>query len=583
VGGDLDLRSLSGVVMRRGNIAFVVIFAGFTFLHWYRMASISPTWDEGTDIGITQCLAKTHDPFACLDDISQTRLPYFIHASVLMLTPSINAQYVISFVASALTLLMLYLFARREFGLGVATLTAALYVTSPQLLASGRMLMTHSNMLFTFFTTASFIAFYNFVRGRLPGPPTRTDKSVCATPAGVCATPAGVSATTSAISPTSALSTTSPISATATAVSYTAAAVSAAAQKTTAERSGTDTLVCAVGMQPTGSRKPLILSAIAFGLATSCSILGVFNGIVIAVFYAMTPRFAWRDLLFIPIAIASFFATSIIYLNPTLLAKLIRACTLSDVYPFWNYLNLGSPHAPWYFSFVVFVIKIGPWWLLLAFACYATSLHRPRRLQTTFLASFGIALLINFALKGFVFRYDAPHHQVQFYPLVCLGLAAVILEHRMTKPLIAAIAICFAIQLYDVIRFFPNYLFYGAQYGDRFIGEFYGPAVMHAQDRGPVNAHIDALIARDPNVKILVADNNALDRTEANFVPFSKRDPAVRYEYAFVDRLFGTHVRFPERDAYNGYVGARYVDDYTYYFPTHKWMYRVVRLAKSPS
>jgi len=174
--------------MRLQNAAFVLIFAAFAFLHLHRIASISPTWDEGTDIAITQCLAKTHDPFACLDDISQTRLPYFIHASVLMLTPRIEAQYAVSFVASALTLLMLYAFARREFGLGVATLAAALYVTSPQILASGRMLMTHANILFTMFTTASFLAFYYFVRSRLPGPPTRTDKSVCATPAASSAT-----------------------------------------------------------------------------------------------------------------------------------------------------------------------------------------------------------------------------------------------------------------------------------------------------------------------------------------------------------------------------------------------------------
>jgi len=527
---------------RAANAAFVILFAAFAFLHLYRMASISPTWDEGTDIAITQCLARTHNPFACLDDISQTRLPYFIHALV---SPAIEAQYAISFIASALTLLMIYLFARREFGLGVATLTVALYVTSPQLLASGRMLMTHSNMLFAMFTTASFIAFYYFVRSRLPGPPTRTDKSVCATLDRVSATGTTISATT---------------------------------QKTTAERCGTDTLVCAFDIPSAGNRKPLILSAIAFGLATSCSILGVFNGIVIATFYAMTRRYAWRDLIFIPIAIATFFATSIIYLNPALLVQLIRACALPNPYPFWNYLGLGSPHAPWYFSLVVFVIKIGPWWLVLAAACYATSLHRPRRLQTTFLAAFGIALLINFALKGFVFHYDAPHHQVQFYPLVCLGLAAMILEHRMTKPLIAAIVLCSAIQLYDVIRFFPNYLFYGAQYGARFLGEFYGPAVMHGQDRGPINAYLDTLIARDPNVKILVADNNALERPEANFVPFTKRDPSVRYEYAFVDRLFATHVRFPERDAYNAYLAAHYVEDYTYYFPTRVWMYRVLKL-----
>jgi hypothetical protein len=590
--------------LRLANAAFVLLFAAFTVLHLHRISSISPTWDEGTDIAITRCLAATHDPFACLDDISQTRLPYFIHALVLMLTASINAQYVISVIASALTLLLLYGFARREFGAGVATMTAALYVTSPQLLASGRMLMTHANILFTMFTTASFVAFYYFVRERLPGPPTRTDKSVCATSAGVSATAGSISdaagsisATTGSISDTagSISATTGSIFVPAGAMSNTAgstsdihgsisatAGVPATASKTTAERCGTDTLVCAFDIQEAGNRKPrnlwLILSAVAFGLATSCSILGVFNGIVIAVFYAMTGRFAWRDLIFIPIAVATFFATSVIYLNPALMGKLIRACTLPSPYPFWNYLGLGSPHTPWYFSLVLFIIKIGPWWLLLAAACYAATL-RPRSLQTMFLGAFGIALLINFALKGFVFRYDAPHHQVQFYPLVCLALAAVILEHKMTRLLFAAIAICFALQLYDVIRFFPNYLFYGAQYGDRFIGEFYGPAVMHGQDRGPVNAYIDTLIARDPKVKILVADNNALERPEANFVPFTKRDPSVRYDYAFVDRLFATHVRFPERDAYNAYIAANYKEEYTYYFPGHVWMFRVKRLS----
>jgi 4-amino-4-deoxy-L-arabinose transferase-like glycosyltransferase len=495
---------------RLANIAFAALFAAFAFLHLYRMASISPTWDEGTDIATIHCLAQTHDPFACLDDISQTRLPYFIHALVLMLTSSINAQYAVSFVASALTLLLLYAFARREFGRGVATMAAALYITSPQLLASGRMLMTHANILFTLFTTAAFVAFYYAVAAGSRG--------------------------------------------------Y---AVSQSPHLETAQPRD----------RATGRAGGLAISAIAFGLATSCSILGVFNGIAIAIFYVMTRRFAWRDLMFIPIAIATFFATSIIYLKPSLLMALIRACMLGDVYPHWNYLGLGSPNAPWFFSLVIFVIKTGPWWLVLAAVCCR---RLPRTLQMTFLAAFGIGLAVNFALKGLVFRYDAPHHQVQFYPLVCLSIAAVVLNRR-SRWVIAAIALSFAIQIYDVVRFFPNYLFYGSQYGERFIGEFYGPAVMHAQDRGPVNAYIDALIARDPNVKILVADHNALERPETNFVPFTKRDPSVRYEYAFVDRLYATHFRFAERDAFNAYIAANYVDDYTYYFPPRVWMYRVLR------
>jgi hypothetical protein len=505
---------------RVANIVFAAIFAAFAFLHLYRMASISPTWDEGTDISIIHCLAATQDPFACPEDISQTRLPFYIHAAVLAITPRIEAQYIVSFVASALTLLLLYAFARRELGAAVATMAAALYVTSPQLLASGRMLLTHANMLFTLFTTVSFVAFYYVVARSGAFEVSRSEISKPRDPAATA----------------------------------------------------------------------LFVSAVAFGLATSCSIVGVFNGLFIAVFYAMTigreRRMLWRDLLFLPVAVATFFATSVIYLQPKLLVALIRACTLPKPYPFWNYLGLGSPHAPWYFPLVIFVIKIGPWWLALAAVCWFISRRpAPRTTQRAFLAAMAISLLINFALKGLVFRYDAPHHQVQFYPLVYLVIAAVLLGYefrrRVSAPLVAVITVCFAIQLYDVVRFFPNYLFYGSQYGDRFMGEFYGPAVMHAQDRGPVNAYIDRLLARDPNVKILVADDNALERPEPNFVLFTKRDPAVRYEYAFVDRLYAVHFHLPERDAYNAYLAANYVADYTYDFPPKVWMYRVMK--KSPS
>ena len=351
---------------RLANLAFLLIFGAFVFLHLHRMASISPTWDEGTDLGIIRCLTTTHDPFVCLDDISQTRLPFYLHATVLAITPRIEGQYLISFLASALTLLLLYAFARREFGIAVATMTAALYVTSPQLLASGRMLMTHANILFTLFTTASFIAFYYAVSAGSRG--------------------------------------------------------SAVAQPSEAT----------AGPRDLGRVKWLVASAVAFGLATSCSILGVFNGVFIAVFYAMTVvrarRASWVDVLYVPIAVVTFFATSVIYLKPKLLSALIRACTLPEVYPFWNYLSLGSPHAPWYFPLVIFVIKIGPWWIALAVVCAVISRRpAPRTMQRVFLAAFGIALAINFALKGFVFRYDAPHHQVQFYPFVYLGMAAVFL------------------------------------------------------------------------------------------------------------------------------------------------------------
>ena len=52
---------------------------------------------------------------------------------------------------------------------------------------------------------------------------------------------------------------------------------------------------------------------------------------------------------------------------------------------------------------------------------------------------------------------------------------------------------------------------------------------------------------------------------------------AARYGYAFVDRLYNVHFHFPERDEFNRYVAANYADDYTYEFPGHVWMYKVMR------
>jgi hypothetical protein len=138
------------------------------------------------------------------------------------------------------------------------------------------------------------------------------------------------------------------------------------------------------------------------------------------------------------------------------------------------------------------------------------------------------------------------------------------------------------VQIYDVVRFFPNYLFYGAQYGDRFIGEFYGPAVLHAQGRGEVWNVINGIRARDPEAQILVADNNMFDAVdEQTFVPFTKRDPHVRYRYALVDRLYAKHFHFPERDAYNAYLAANYRVVYETKFPAGVWVYRVLELRQT--
>jgi len=185
-------------------------------------------------------------------------------------------------------------------------------------------------------------------------------------------------------------------------------------------------------------------------------------------------------------------------------------------------------------------------------------------------------------IKGTLFGYETPHHQVQFYPLLYLLVAAGIVQF-WRRSVAAAVAVLFVVQIYDVVRFFPHYLFYGAQYGERFIGEFYGPAVLHAQGRTEVWQVIEAIQVRDPGAKILVADNNMFDAYGPVFVPFTKRDPQVRYRYALVDRLYATHFHFPERDAYNAFLARHYKPAYTTEFPPAVWVYRVMELHDPPA
>ena len=508
--------------MSRGvaNALFLLLFFAFAFLHLYRLGVVTYTWDEGSDLGVVSCLQRTHDPFACLDDISQTRLPFYIHA--IAHTP--RSQYLISAAFSLFNFVVIYAFARREFGRLAATLTAALFATSPALLASGRMLLTHSNVIFTTFTLLSFLTLKEYANGGGPSP-RDAGRGWRAAP--------GEGRNSGSLRPSSG--------------------------------------ACGATFSPHAGRRTrvlwLVACAIASGAAVASHALGLFNLIPLTIFYviAVRPR-RWRDLgVYALVASATFFAATIVYVKPAIFGALVQACLHPGAYPFWNVLGLGSPRAPWYFAFLILAVKVGPWLLFLP------CMPWHKRFAAAFFAGFFIDLL----LKGFVFHYEAPHHQVQFYPLLYLFLGAGIA--RVWRPAIAAVAaLLFAWQLYDVVRFFPNYLFYGAQYGERMVGEFYGPAVMHDQDKGPLNTYVDALLAREPGAKILLEDHNALERSGPNFVLFSQRDPKAVYDYAFDDWLYTRHFRFEETDAFNRYIAANYAPRWTYFFPPRFPMYRIL-------
>lgn len=452
------------------------LLAAFAFLHLYQAGVLGWTWDEAGDLATVNCLQRTHDPFACKDDISQTRFPFYLHAMAGSILPGKLPHLLISFAFSLATLLMVYAYARREHGAVAATLFAALYVTSPAMLAGGRMVLSHSHIICTAFSTLSFLALLEY--------------------------------------------------------------------------------------QKDGRRKWLVVCAIASGAAAASSVLAIFNGVVLLAFYA---RRSWRDWMFLPIAAATFFALSIVYVKPALFAELVAACRQGGYYPFWNYLGLGTNSAPWFFPFLLLILKVGPWLLGLVAAMMA---------RVEWSRRFGIALLILLILKGAVFGYETPHHQMQFYPLLYLFIAAGI-ARMWRPPLLASMVVTefvLVAQVYSVLLFFPNFLFYGAQYGERFIGEFYGPAVIHAQGRDDALRVIDSM---PPSTVFLVADNNIFERTGPRYVPFTKRDPHVVYEYALVDRLYATHFAFPERDAFNAFVAAHCTPVYTGSFPPDVWIYRV--------
>ena len=475
--------------------ALILLLALFAFLHAYRAGELSFTWDEGGDLWIVHCLQEQGNPFVCLEDISQTRLPFYLHALVGSVKPGSAAPHLaLSFLFSLVTMACVYAYTRREFGALAATLFVALYVTAPQLLAGGRMVLTHSAIIFTCFTTLSILAMLEH-----------------------CKRGAGFSD--------------------------------------------------GDGGRAEARATWLAASAVLTGLAGASSVLAGFNGIFLLAIYLTRCRKSWRDLMFVPIALATFFATTVIYLSPPLFRQLLDALRAGGgKYPFWNYLGLGTNEAPWFFPFLLLAIKVGPW-LVFAF-------HRAAR---WFLA----ALAINLMLKGVVFGYETPHHQMQFYPLLYMFIAAGIARWR--RPWVIAIAaVLFAVQLREVVRFFPNYLFHGAQYGERFIGEFYGPAVIHAQGRERIWEVLEALAQREPEAKILVADHNAFDVLGERYVKFGERDPNARYKYALVDRLYATHFEFPEQEAYNAFLARHYKVAFETKFPPGIWVYRIMERKSGP-
>ncbi len=489
----------------RSRVTVVLALAAALLL--FRAGSLSWTWDESIDMSIVSCVQTTGDPNRCLEDISQTRLPIYLHAAVSALTSWDGAHYLLSAAFALVNLVLLHSFARRRFGARTAMLALVLAATAPSLLASGRMLLSHANVIFTTFSLVCVLSYERF--------------------------------------------------------------------------------------DEEGRVRYFWISAIAGGLALACSMLGLFllPMIVGLWLFGSRPLRRWQPVAYAAVTVAVFFVTTVIYLRPSNLAALIDATVSPHTYPYplWNYLGLGSNLAPRWYSPLLFAIRLGPWWAALflvspLMVLRGMSERRERRALFVIWAGSAAYLLG----KSAFFRYDAPHQQAPWYPLVFVFVAATIVrlidlakatKVRWAAPAAASVVVGLVVlQLYDTQRFFPNYLFYGAQYGEAFIGEFYGPAVLHKQGRAEIDADIAALVAAQPEARILMADNNGFEVKGDHFVPFTRRDPAETYEFALADRLHTTHLHHAERDAYVELLRRDYRVYRSLDYPLDEWAYRIYEL-----
>jgi len=108
------------------------------------------SWDEPTDIAIAGAYLRLPDGWLAgsPDDPSQTRLPMAAVAVVyhLLNTSDLITARLVSVLAGALTLVAVYRYGRRRFGLATGVLASALLATSPFFLAFARVAFTETDI-----------------------------------------------------------------------------------------------------------------------------------------------------------------------------------------------------------------------------------------------------------------------------------------------------------------------------------------------------------------------------------------------------------------------------------------------------
>jgi hypothetical protein len=317
----------------------------------------------------------------------------------------------------------------------------------------------------------------------------------------------------------------------------------------------------------------LYFAAVFAGLSMASSLLGVF-AILPLICITITCRhdIRWNATHLIgaiAATISSFLLTTIIYLDPDILYAAVKETFEGHSYSYWNYLNTGQPTAPIYFSWVVFIIRIHPAIaLIFLYACLL--LWKGTDVLHRYMAGACAGIFLFLIIKSGIFHYDAPHHQVQFIPLAyaAVSIAVAQLMTSFQQKLLRIAAFAFSVhQVVLIYQCYPNFLFYGAQYGSRFIGQFYGPAVVHGLGVNELHHDVNHLLKQHPGADVLKQENSATRLSGESFVNFQPTDSLPYCMFAVSSYLDLHHLQYEDSRAFDTILQHDYRIIKTYYYP----------------
>lgn len=319
--------------------------------------------------------------------------------------------------------------------------------------------------------------------------------------------------------------------------------------------------------------KYLLLSGIYWGFSIALSLLGIFAVLpflLLLIFFWKQTGVKLKNLfIFAGVALLTFLASTIIYCDPAILQAAINEAIEGHEYTYWNYFNTGKTQAPYWFSLLLFTVKAHPVVVLvLLYSCVI--LGRSEILLHRFFAAVSIGVFLFLWLKSGVFHYDAPHHQVQFFPLVYAAISITVVDFlqkkqkRLTNTIAVVALLHQGIMVYPC---YPNLLFYGAQYGERFIGQFYGPAVVHGLGISELHKEINDLISEKPDTKILKQETSATRLSGEHLVNVAERDSHIVYPYAVASYLDLHHLQHHDSKIFAELLKNEYVQVKTFYYP----------------